>query len=414
MNNIKFIQNIKFYLVSLVFSIIIIFYGNFNLRAYFSWLPLLIVVLLSFLTILKKTKLSKVTYEIFLINSLWLIYALMFSLSVVNTEIHLKAILETLLYIFGFTSILSYFDRDMQGLFKMLIFSIKLFVIVALLILLLRIVGLYDNTHAFSSLYSNRNTFAFMGLVYLTLLLNFPNKIVSNRYKFVSILIISILIMLTLSSKGLLGLMLVFLIHIFTKHRFKKKILLIPVFLIFFVGLLFVFEKTTQRLMDKASSFQNYESYDPENFTNDSGTIRIFLAIDAINIFLEHKLKGVGVNNGQYYLTLPKAFRSRISSINSQNNITEMLLNAGLPGFSLYYFPLIYLLYKSSRSKPKHKEIKVMIVSLIILKLFMDIGMKSYNDAGHVFSIIFAWSLFYKYIENKKHLVDSHSLNKCK
>lgn len=206
---------------------------------------------------------------------------------------------------------------------------------------------------------------------------------------------------MTGSTKGLLGILIIFSIYMFFNYKLSNGVPLLVLFFAVFSGLLMIFNDSTERLMKKVNVLENYDvTYTAENIGNDSGAIRMVLAIDAINIFLEHKLKGVGVNNGQYYLTLPKAFRSQMNSINSQNNITEMLLNAGIPGFLLYYFPLIYLLYKSSRSKTKHKEIKVMIITLITLKLSMDIGMKSYNDAAHVFSIILVWSLFYRYIKN--------------
>jgi len=396
------IQTNKSILISILFTIIILFYGNFQFRAIFTWFPSLIIIFIATLFLIKSAKMNKIFLKVVVINSLWLVYALAFSFSVLNFEIHIKAILETLLYILMFSIIIFYLSKDINKLFKTLLFSLNIFLFVSIIVLLFKITGLYDNGHSFSSLYSNRNTFAFMALVYLTIVLNLPKYII-YRYKTVAIIMLAVFILFTGSSKGVLGMIIVFGLFILKQYNFKKIIFILPVFLLLLGGLLLVFKDTSDRLMKKADAISGFENnYQSDSIGHDSGKIRIFLAINAIDIFLNHKISGVGVNNGQYYLTLPDAYKNEMDSLNSQNNITEMLLNVGLPGFLMFYLPLLYLIYRSIGSKSTNSEIKLMVISLIILKIFMDIGMKSYNDAGHVFLLILIWFLYYTKEEERK------------
>lgn len=390
------------YLLSFLFTIIILFYGNFQFRVIFTWFPSLIIILIASMLLMKYTKLNKMFLKIVSINSMWLVYALLFSFSVFNFDIHIKAILETFLYILVFSIIINYLIKDIKVLFKTVLYSMNIFLIVAILIFLLKITGLYDNGHSFSSLYSNRNTFAFMALIYLTIVLNLPNY-VKYKYKMISILLLLFFVLITGSSKGVLGIVLVFVLYFLGKYSFKKVIFILPIFLIVISSSLLIFQNSSERLIKKVDAISSFNNnYEVDNIGHDSGKIRIFLAINAIDIFLEHKLSGVGVNNGQFYLSLPNAFSKQMNSINSQNNITEMLLNVGLPGFLMFYLPLFYLLYKSIKLSSKNSEIKLTIITLLILKIFMDIGMKSYNDAGHVFLVIFSYFLYKTIIKGKK------------
>lgn len=400
-NSLKIQSKFNYLIISFIFTIVILFYGNFQFRTIFTWLPSLLVIFTSILIFITYVKVNKVLLKVIFINSIWLLYALLFSFSVLNFEIHIKAILETLLYILVFSIIIFYLSKDINKLFKTLLFSLNIFLFVSTIVLLFKITGLYDNGHSFSSLYSNRNTFAFMALVYLTIVLNLPKYII-YRYKTIAIIMLVIFILLTGSSKGVLGMVIIFGLFILKQYNFKKIIFILPVFLLLFSGSLLVFENTSDRLMQKVDALSGMDdSYKADNIGHDSGKIRIFLAINAINIFLDHKVSGVGVNNGQYYLTLPDAKKNEMDSLNSQNNITEMLLNVGLPGFLMFYIPLLYLLYKSVKKNSIDNEIKTMVITLVILKIFMDIGMKSYNDAGHVFLLILAWFLYYKILKKE-------------
>ncbi|MGF1797261.1 O-antigen ligase family protein, partial [Photobacterium swingsii] len=155
-------------------------------------------------------------------------------------------------------------------------------------------------------------------------------------------------------------------------------------------------DKSISRLSDKFVSITTFDlnSVDSKSIGHDSGKIRLYLMINAFNIALKHPLIGVGVNNGQLYLPLPDSFSRNMDSINSQNNLTEMLLNGGIPSFALYYFPLLFFLYKSLLRKDKN-DIDYFIIASVLLKIFIDSGMKSYNDSNHVMFYSIIVFLFY-------------------
>jgi O-antigen ligase len=218
------------------------------------------------------------------------------------------------------------------------------------------------------------------------------------------IILLTFFIILTGSTKGLIGLILIYMIYILNNYNFKKALIIIPIVTVLFSAGLLINGKAIDRANDKLNDFAGVSSgeYRADNIGHDSGKIRIFLALQAISVYMENKLTGVGVNNGQYYLELPDAFKSEMESINSQNNYTEMLLNVGILGFAMYYFPILYLLIRTMQSKGCHRHIRTLIISIIFLKIFMDVGMKSYNDAGHVFIVILAWYLYLTLLNTNK------------
>ncbi len=114
------------------------------------------------------------------------------------------------------------------------------------------------------------------------------------------------------------------------------------------------------------------------------------------------------------FLTTPSAIlKGEEYRINSQNNYTEMLLNAGVIGFSLYYLPIIWLFIKILKLDKTHPYffMRNMVLTLLVLKLSLDFGMKSYNNVGHVLVLVLSWTVYFKYLKNglRKHKVNAVS-----
>jgi O-antigen ligase len=406
-----YLTNKNILLLSIPLSFIIVFYGNFTVRYIFSWTTSIIMILGYLLLILSTTRLDKTILRVVFINSLWILYAILTSFHVQYLDYHFNAILESLLYIFVFTIILTLVSNRANNLHKLTLNLIYIFTFTAFVVFLLRIFELYGYEKSFSALFSNRNDFAFMMLVLTTILLNTPNNIflIFNRYFKISIIVLMIFfIMITGSSKGAIGVFIVLILYNMKNLNIKRFLLLMFSVLIMIFSILLFFENTTSRLMSKGEALSSYDSSYTKDTVNNSGEIRIFLIINAIDVFLENKYLGVGINNGQFYLQMPKKFAAQLESLDSQNNITEMLLNGGIPGFLLYYLPLLWLLrevVKIKRTK-YNQVIRNTIITLITLKLFMDIGMKSYNDAGHIFLVVYVWVLYYKFLINKKERIN--------
>ena len=391
--------------VSLLFTVVISFYGNFSFRALFVWLPSFIFILLSFFFVIINAKVSKDVLNNIFINSFWLIFSLFMSFSVLSPEIHLKAILETLLYYLFFVSLLSALPKRKDSIFKMLLLSANIFTVASVFIFVYQSVFVPNFSFtAFSGFHSNRNTFALVCLIFLTIYTNCPRDIRGRNIdsiRFIIVFSLSVLILVTGSTKGVLGLVVIIMVNLIIKYGIKRGVpylLLISALLV--VGLS-VFNDSMARIENKVDAIVTFDNnYDENNIGNDSGKVRVFLAYNAYDIFLDNFYTGVGVNNGQYYLTVPVSFRNSMDSINSQNNITEMLLNGGVVGFLLYYAPILFLLIKLILLKRK-SFVEIIIITLLIIKLSLDTGMKSYNDASHEFILVLSWFLYFKFTSEK-------------
>ena len=106
---------------------------------------------------------------------------------------------------------------------------------------------------------------------------------------------------------------------------------------------------------------------------------RDFYKEKAMELFKEHPLFGVGINN----------FASHMRNINyshvaySHNNYTEILATLGISGFFIYYIFYIYLLVKMikllRKDEPEYNK-TLLLVIILIMFLFLDYGMVSYRE----------------------------------
>ncbi|MGF1788985.1 O-antigen ligase family protein, partial [Photobacterium swingsii] len=178
----------------------------------------------------------------------------------------------------------------------------------------------------------------------------------SKLEKNLIICLLLLFVVITGSSKGFIGVAFVSVMYVLFTQKIVNLAKYLLVFLFVSISLIPFADKSISRLSDKFVSITTFDlnSVDSKSIGHDSGKIRLYLMINAFNIALKHPLIGVGVNNGQLYLPLPDSFSRNMDSINSQNNLTEMLLNGGIPSFALYYFPLLFFLYKSLLRKDKN------------------------------------------------------------
>ncbi len=396
------------------FALVMTTYGSLYLKEIILWYTGSIIVFLTILNILQKGKIDKVLLNTVKVNSLWLIYVLFSSYGIISLELHLKAIFETLIYIL-FSAIIFYFFKSLQDLLRMIYYSMVPFIIVSLIVLLLLILGIDINNsdYAYASIYNNRNSYAMMTIIYLTIAVYTPEAYMNNFIKQSRPLFLIILILLTLlslSTNGLLGIIILGLIYYLQKYNLRKAMLKISVFIVFIGLFYFAIPESYQRMINKVDALSAYNHDDMQSKRNSSAAIRLYLAINAYELFLEHPIKGVGVNNAQFYLRSPaNILRGIDKNYNSENNYSEMLLNGGIVAFLLYYIPTIWLLFKLTRIKKKHiyKNLSNLVTSLLIIKLFSDIGLKSYNHLGHSIILVFSWMTYYRFIKNKSELLDA-------
>jgi len=394
--------------LGLITSVVLCFYGNFELRIYLAWFLSFSIIFVSCLFVATRLKIKKLAINVFLISSMWLFLPIILSSNAFNLEIHIKAILETLMYILFFINLCSCIDGQRNkffGILRIVILVTAFFSILSLfnyffLSKFFTLPGLHSETY--SGFHSNPNTYSVVLLTLLVNILIFHTKIFNSKRQLSSIVILfGFQILLTGSSKGFIGLAIIFLLIVIFKTKSTKKLFSFLLLILISLFILTFADKSVNRLTDKiyAVSGFNKFSYDETDIGHDSGKIRLFLMLDSFRIIKDNFWIGVGVNNGQYYITLPTSFRSSMDSINSQNNITEMLLNGGVFAFLLYYGPILSFLILSLMRKDKNNFDHAIII-LSILKIFLDTGMKSYNDASHVMIVIIVY--FFHYISWRK------------
>jgi hypothetical protein len=385
--------------IGLAAAILLSFYGNFQLRSALSWSVATVFILINSALLIFNPKVKKITFKIFMLSAMWLIIPIMLTPTILNWPIHIKAILETVMYVLFFLWLFSIILTSQERFF----YLFKVIVITVFLISLLSIVDYFfiSKPITFNGFHSNPNTYAVLLLFLLANIVSFPGKILkSKKIHFLAISLISFQVLLTGSSKGLVGLAVVFLLFALFKARKSQRILSVLVFMIFSMTVLLFAEKSVNRLSDKISSVTqfNVDASNEKVIGHDSGQVRLFLFYDSIRIIGDNWITGVGVNNGQYYLRLPASFERLMSSINSQNNFSETLLNGGIIAFLLYYAPLIYILSRSIRRSHK-SNFEHAIIFLIGLKIILDLGMKSYNDASHI--MIVALVFYYHFMSTQ-------------
>jgi O-antigen ligase len=398
--------NSHLFVSSLYFAIIMTVSGHLLLKKTFLWGVGAGIVFVAILYILEKRKINKIFFNTILINSSWLIYALFTSYGIISLELHLKSIFETLLYILIIAIIFNNV-KELKNIFKIIIFSMYIYLLTSLIVVGLLAVGVDINgsTYAFSSISDNRNTYVMINLFYLIILIYMPTEYKNQflaRFNFLLILMFILLSLLTLSTNGLLSIIIIISMSFTHKYGKLKMILIFPILAILLSFLLFLFPQTLNRTLDKVDSVIMYEHADLESKRHSSAGIRLYLAINAFQVFLEHPIKGVGVNNGQFYLESPaNILAGKEKNYNSENNYSEMLLNGGIVAFLLYYVPIILLLYNLIRIDKNHPlyNIRNMIITLLIIKLFSDIGLKSYNHFGHPLILVLSWIIYLRFIK---------------
>ena len=111
-------------------------------------------------------------------------------------------------------------------------------------------------------------------------------------------------------------------------------------------------------------------------------------------LFAEHPIAGVGMNNTQFYAGLRLGIQAYL-----HNNFVEILAGGGILGFLLYYWGHAYILV--SLFKYRHADENAFIIGLVWMGiiLIMDYGMVSYTEKTHIFYMM----IHFLNVESMKH-----------
>lgn len=233
----------------------------------------------------------------------------------------------------------------------------------------------------FSGIYNNRNVLGVVGVLFLCVWVVYQyGKVTSGFWYLVQIPMV-VLVVASSSVKGMIGVVLVYLLFFITTWRlkityFRLAIVFVSVVVILMSG---VADNSLERLYGHLSIFTNNAE------RSGSSLEREWLVENGFKLFLDNSLTGVGIHNSQFYLYSP--FRESYGGCGfpcggtyTHNNYLEILVSIGVFGFLLYYIPYGYVfLYLSFfLIKEKSSSAKNTAFGLMCLTLFFDVAMVSY------------------------------------
>ena len=395
-------EKFEFYLILIFIWLAVTFYTAPNIMTRLVWAITLIV---SGLYVISKTidlKIKKENIKVFIMASAWILPAILITPVALDKYAHFQLLSISLAYIFFSLIIISYL-HDRNALFASLMYIIFFWAVaeVVCFSFFLHTNGqLFSLNRRFIGTYYNPNTLGVTS-VFLFIYSFVFGRIVLRRKFLKNLLLIFILVIsfASASTKAAIGLFLVIIFYSLLQKKSFKHFIVFMCVLFFSISLLFLFGETYERLTEKI------ENYSQWNEAIERGG-RPFLIAEGIKIIKEYPITGVGVHNSQYYLYTPRykklLERGLISEdspgVYSHNNYIEMGLNAGIFSIIIFYAPIIYVLIKSyciKRLFSPLKEVRIFIVITILIKLFFDIAMVSYNSFIHIFVIVLCFIFYF-------------------
>lgn len=118
--------------------------------------------------------------------------------------------------------------------------------------------------------------------------------------------------------------------------------------------------------------------------------LRRFFINTGLNIFKEHPIYGIGVNNFAYYV---KNFTDYTVARYSHNNYIEMLSCLGIIGFALYYWFYSSLMIKLIKNVIHNRtdSLFIIICSIMAVLMIMEWGVVSYTGCIYHIYIFFVY-----------------------
>jgi O-antigen ligase len=373
---------------------------------YFNWLGGVVLILLFIINILRTKKVKKFTLYIFCSMSIWWILNIFLTSYAFDQDRHFKILLLTIFYTLIAILLLEFFLRVKEDIFKIFYFLNLFWVLLSSIYLILYLTGFYQIEGAFSGAFENRNLFAINTIFLISFLIFFKDKLSQKRAKRATLLIIIsiLLIIMTLSVKGALGLGIVLFIYYFSGVVKLGKKILFAILAVILVLSLFVFEN---KLYDRVSMYFNVFFNGSETIYTTEGNKnaieRLTLIEHGFDTVRENLWTGVGIDNSRYYLYVINS-KGNEKYLYSHNNYIEMALNGGIFVFLLYYIPIFIILVKFLMIRKKSKIITFGIM-LIFLKLFWDFGFVSYNNFTNMFIHALFIYIYFQYKYNKNELL---------
>lgn len=386
-------------IVAACFISMFLTYRFLNDFFYINWVAGALVIFLFIALLLVELKLEKSFLLVVFLSTFWVFWALIITSWATDISHHIKYFFVTAFYLFV-SCVLSFLllnqKYSIRRVFLWLSFS---WLIVNLFLLLGFYLGLYEPAKRdFSGVFHDRNVFSITSIIVLCLYLPFCFPLAMNRSSlWAAILYLSTLLMVLISKSvtGFLGLLLVTLFFSQSFSRMARVFFSFTGFLFFLIILL-----TDNPISQRVDRFYLSATGQVENLNfNESAYIRRHLMTEGVNLALENPLYGVGLDNARFHVMWP----NRDTGSFLHNNYLDIMTSGGFVLFFLYYMPVIYSLFFLFKSRKKIKQVcnnKMQALwyigtSLLLLKLLYDMTWTTYFEFAMVFSVVFSVSIVF-------------------
>lgn len=260
----------------------------------------------------------------------------------------------------------------------------------------------------------HKNAYSYILYISSLIMIYFKYKYKYNKYIFISLLF-AICLLFCNSRKAIL--MLIMALAFFIVLNSKKPIIFFRntiIALAILVGMFFLL--LNNRYLYSLIGFRFQETlnyFTGRGYIDFSTRERVYLMEYAIELFFEHPIAGIGLDNFAYLLGGVYS-----KSVYSHNTYLELLSCLGLIGFSLYYYFLFRLLVICVKSLIREKDIiSSWCVTMITVSLIFDYLQITYNTVYvHFLYLIIYWFMHFKQFEpiKNKYRLDANAFEEMK
>ena len=379
------------------FFLLGIFYSSRYKIRYLDWGSGGIVCGIMFLFFIHKGKIPRTECTVIGLPLLWIGYAVLCTPFAYNIMHHITSLFQTLtLTLIAIFVIISLFSHERLTSGVIIITNI-IWTIVNFCFFRAWISGHFSYEHInFSGLFNNRNEFSIHTIVLLSMLLFLVR---GHKYTKYFLCVLSfIMIVSSLSLKGLFFFIFVLFYPRFLKVGIKRKIFVIIVFIVMVCGIISIFPSVQERLTRFILIFTSLNDLRQ----NESAFLRTWLIINGFNFIVRNPVFGLGVDNGRYFLIPPyQRLINSVEGLYSHNNFIEIGLNAGIPGLLLFYLPVVYILFKITKIHKYWLPIQVFSLSYLLLGL----AMVQYNNFISIILYCLIIYLYYSEARYEKNII---------
>lgn len=255
-------------------------------------------------------------------------------------------------------------------------------------------VGVYL-AHDIDNSYGNTGITYVLGIATAIIIADINYKIIKKKWKLLFIGIFTVFSLLSGSKKQIFILLIAYftvkILNADGVSRFLRNTIyffigsVAIVYLILYVPVLY--NAIGYRLVSFFSFFGKNSSANMEDLSTLS---RISFLKDAINVFWANPIIGVGIDSFKYYNSFQFSW--------AECNYLELMADLGLVGLAVYYMPHIYIIKTMKIVKKNKESVSLMIYVLLLVLLFIDLTMVSYNET-HLqlyLAILFSYCIIYK------------------